>query len=239
MKGRRIALVASLFVYMAAFEAAGAPLGAGADADEARAYSARATGSFALGHYAQAADNFEKAFELRPEPALLYNAAQAHRLAGNKERALTLYQNYLRVYAKAGKRAEVESRIDELKKAIEHDRRVATAPPNNTEPISGGPLLEAPPPSEPAIAGPAIAPPPAAAPEAVAPVLLTQPAATPAGVAAPADTGPEATVQSRPLTGKPLFWVAVGGAVAAAVTIGLLLALGGAKDPSPSIGVVR
>ena len=46
--------------------------------EEARAYSDKATAAFALAKYAVAAENFEKAFELRPDPALLYNAAQAH-----------------------------------------------------------------------------------------------------------------------------------------------------------------
>ena len=31
---------------------------------------------------------------------MLYNAAQAHRLAGDRQRALELYRNYLRVYGR-------------------------------------------------------------------------------------------------------------------------------------------
>src|SRR5215831_10307221 len=85
------------------------------DASEARTYVDKATASYALGHYAAAAENFEKAFELKPDPALLYNAAQAHRLAGNKERALTLYQSYLRVYGRDTLAASIDARIDELK----------------------------------------------------------------------------------------------------------------------------
>src|SRR5689334_4810485 len=91
--------------------------------DEARAYLERAKAAFALSHYAQAADYFEKAFELKSDRALLFNAAQSHRLAGNKERALALYQNYLRVYGNDEKAAQIEQRIEELKRAIEHDRK--------------------------------------------------------------------------------------------------------------------
>ena len=115
---------------------------------EARAYFDKATASFALGHYPVAAENFEKAFELKPDPALLYNAAQAHRLAGNKERALTLYQNYLRLYAKAVRRSEVETRVEELKKAIERDRQLATSPPTTTMPSA---LPPGPPASDPTV----------------------------------------------------------------------------------------
>src|SRR5262245_9233952 len=81
---------------------------------DSQALREKATAAFALGQYAAAAEDFEKAYALTPEPALLYNAAQAHRLAGNKERALTLYRNYSRVYGKREKRADVEARIEEL-----------------------------------------------------------------------------------------------------------------------------
>ena len=120
---------------------AGRARAAGTEPSEARAYFDKATASFALGHYPTAAENFEKAFELRPDSALLYNAAQAHRLAGNKERALTLYQNYLRLYPKAVRRTEVEGRVDDLKKAIERDRQLATSPPTTTMPSSLPPVL--------------------------------------------------------------------------------------------------
>lgn len=49
-----------------------------------------ATAAFGLGKYAVAAEKYEAAFAIRPDPALLYNAAQSYRLAGNKPRALEL-----------------------------------------------------------------------------------------------------------------------------------------------------
>jgi len=214
--------------------------GGGGEQSEARAYFDKATAAFALGHYPVAADNFEKAFELRPDSALLYNAAQAHRLAGNKERALTLYQNYLRLYSKAVRRSEVETRVEELKKAIERDRQLATSPPTTTMPSA---LPPGPPASEPT-------PPPAPAPVAAAPAAV--PPAAPARTAplpAAVDTGPSAPVlvakrepaetEKRSLLQKPLFWGAVGGVVAAAVVVVLVVALGGPKDPSPSLGTVK
>jgi hypothetical protein len=51
-------------------------------------------------------------------------------------------------------------------------------------------------------------------------------------VASPAPPAAEA----RPITRRPLFWAVVGGGVAAAVTVVLLLALSGERDPSPTIG---
>jgi len=164
---------------------------AAGDSEEARAFFDKATASFALGHYPVAAENFEKAFELKPDPALLYNAAQAHRLAGNKERALVLYQNYLRLYSKAGKRAEVEARVEELKKAIERDREVATSPPTGTMPSSSLPGAPAPV-GEPT--GGAFTP----APPATRPGEATAPAPTAGGTPVAASGSPAPAVDLRP-----------------------------------------
>ncbi|HEY6475551.1 MAG TPA: tetratricopeptide repeat protein, partial [Polyangia bacterium] len=77
-----------------------APASAAQSSAARKAYE-EATAAFGLGRYAEAADRYEKAFSLHPDPALLYNAAQAFRLAGNSKRALELYRNYLRLYPDA------------------------------------------------------------------------------------------------------------------------------------------
>jgi tetratricopeptide (TPR) repeat protein len=66
--------------------------------ESARSFYEKATSAFGLGDYARAADLYEQAFELRADSALLYNAAQSHRMAGHKERALQLYKNYVRLF---------------------------------------------------------------------------------------------------------------------------------------------
>ena len=244
--------ISVLAVALAAVLASNVARAAG-DSEEARAYFDKATASFALGHYPVAADNFEKAFEIKSDPALLYNAAQAHRLAGNKERALVLYQNYLRLYPKAGKRAEVEARVEELKKAIERDREVATSPPTTTmppgppaavgEPTGGGTspgFTPAPPASR---SGDGAAPPPArgstvAAAGSGAPAvdLRASPSSSPppAMLVSQPDSG-----ESKSLTQKPLFWAVVAGGVATVVVVVLVVALSGPKDPSPTLGVLK
>ena len=225
-------------VAQAAGDAAGAQ-------SEARAYFDKATASFALGHYPVAAENFEKAFELKPDPALLYNAAQAHRLAGNKERAVALYQNYLRMYPKAVRRSEVETRVQELKKAIERDRQLATSPPITTMPST---IAPGPAPSDPTMSPRASSPTPppvvvGSAPRAVSDASASRalPQAVDTKPAAPVLVArPEpANTEKRSLLQKPLFWGVVGGAVAAAVVVVLIVALGGPKDPSPSLGTVK
>jgi len=124
--------------------------------EEARALNDKATAAFALGRFPEAAEQFEKAFELKPDPALLYNAAQAHRLAGNKPRALELYQSYLRVYAHGDKRADAEARVRELKETIARSEPVR-APPARL--VAPPPLASPPPPAAVSLAaepGPAV-----------------------------------------------------------------------------------
>jgi hypothetical protein len=224
-----------------------------APADDARALTEKGTAAFALGRFAEAADHFEKAFEIKPDAALLYNAAQSHRLASNKERALVLYQSYLRVYGNKEKRSEVDLRIRELKEAIAKDRAVATSPPTTTQPVpvtpsppvavapapapppaaaAAPPPAPAPPPPAPAPPPPpvvAVAPPPAAAPP-------PPPAASPPPTAAVSLVAQPAPPEERSVTSRPWFWVAVGGAVVAAAAVTLLLVV--KKDPDASIGVV-
>ena len=208
--------------------------------DEVRAYLDKATAAFALSRYAVAAENYEKAFELKPDPAVLYNAAQAHRLAGNKERALDLYQSYLRMYG-TEKRAEIEKHVENLKEAIEKDRAVATSPPRTPAPV-GGTTIEAP--------APAPEPPPPKAepappPVATAPSPPSHPARRPRrfrpapAAAEPAPllvTQTAAPTDSDSVVKKPWFWIVIGGAVVAGTVSVFLLTRGGTADPTASIG---
>ncbi|MEP6653176.1 MAG: hypothetical protein ABJA82_07440 [Myxococcales bacterium] len=198
------------------------------DGDEAPAYLDKATAAFALNRYAIAAENFEKAFELKPDPALLYNAAQAHRLAGNKERALALYESYLRTYGRRDKRDEIEGRINELKQAIEHDKAVATSPPVTTESVgsvkesTGKGSLPAAAPAAAGTAGTALPAVPPPVEDRSAPVLVNQPG--------------EGPLRNDSLTKKPWFWIATGGAVVAAAVVVLLVATVGSNPATASIG---
>jgi Tetratricopeptide repeat len=206
-----------------------------AEAQDKSTYEQKGTTAFALGHFADAAEDFEKAFELKPDPALLYNAAQAYRLAGDKERALTLYENYLRVYGKKEKRAGVETHIEELKQAIARDKAVATSPPTRIKPAAPGPATPtpAPVPVTPPPASPS--PPVVSSPPDALPMAPPPPSATPVLVA----TATAAPDQDDSITRKPWFWVAVGGGVLVAAVVAVLLATGGSKDPSASIGMAN
>jgi len=228
MRGLRVAVlvgVAASLLFAGGAHAAGK--GRAEKVEEAREYLDKATAAFALNRYAVAAENYEKSFELKPDAAVLYNAAQAYRLAGNKERALDLYQSYLRMYGD-DKRAEIEKHIQNLKQAIEKDHAVATSPPTGTAPVgvapaagsgaaAGSTMVATPPPAAGSTMVAAPPPPlvPAPPPAQPAPVLVAQPAAA-------SDQGS--------VVSKPWFWIAVGGVVAAAVVTSILVA--GRRDPS-------
>jgi tetratricopeptide (TPR) repeat protein len=107
-------------------------LAAPARADEdAKALFDQGTALFALHRFAESAAAYEKAFALHPDPALLYNAAQAQRLAGNKRRARDLYESLLRVYGdRIDNRVEITTRIREL------DAALAAEPPPSSSPVT-------------------------------------------------------------------------------------------------------
>lgn len=206
--------------------------------ESARDYFDRATAQFALGKYADAAANYEKCFELKPDPAILYNAAQAHRLAGNKSRALELYQNYVRIYrTRISNLAEVQRHIDNLRSALATDRRISTQPPITTRPPTAATETPArpraadtpatPPKSPPRVV---VAPPPPAPPPPPPPLHVDT-----AVVVAPAPA-------PKPLVKRAWFWGVVAGAV---VVVGTSIALGvtlgspGTVDPPHSFGSVQ
>ncbi len=100
-------------------------------ADAKRHYNA-ATAHFAVGEFAEAGEEYNKAYKAKPDAAFLYNAAQSFRLAGANERALVLYKNYLHFYPHAPNLDEVRTQIDKLTEAIEATNNAKTNPPMNT-----------------------------------------------------------------------------------------------------------
>ena len=106
-----------------------------ADEAAAREHYEKGTAAYALGEFAEAAKQYEAAFRVKLDPALLYNAAQAHRRANNKPRAIELYQNLLRLFPNAPNRDVARQHLDELKKAPAGGAQTvatATTPPPAT-----------------------------------------------------------------------------------------------------------
>jgi tetratricopeptide (TPR) repeat protein len=101
-------------------------------ATEAREHYQSATAHFAVGEFADAATEYQAAFKLKPDPALLYNAAQSYRLANNPEKALILYKNYVQLYPNEANADEVRHQIEKVKEAIAAAERAKTSPPTGT-----------------------------------------------------------------------------------------------------------
>jgi len=196
----------------------GASSSARADRNEARRAYDAATAAFGLGHYAEAAEKYEKAFSIHPDPALLYNCAQAYRLAGNRARALELYRNYLRLYPDRSNADEARSQVAALSKAIDDEKPVAIAPPPAQ---TAAPVVASLPPPAPALS------PSAASSSSSPPVSQT--------VAAGIAIGPSA--EPPPSSGSHTWiWIAAGAAVVVGATVAILLATRGEKFPDASYG---
>jgi tetratricopeptide (TPR) repeat protein len=118
---------------------------------EAREHFKKATAHYAIGEFAEAASEYEAAFKAKQDPALLYNAAQAHRLAGHQEKALVLYRNFVQLYPSEPNIAEVRMQIDKLREAIAVADKAKTAPPTGTAeprpPVAEGRAAPAPTPT--------------------------------------------------------------------------------------------
>jgi tetratricopeptide (TPR) repeat protein len=70
--------------------------------------------AYLRGDYGEAIARFRRAYEFWPDPAFLYNLAQAHRLLGQVRDALFFYKRFLKLDPDAPNRSYVEGRIVEL-----------------------------------------------------------------------------------------------------------------------------
>jgi tetratricopeptide (TPR) repeat protein len=162
------------------------------EAESARQHYKAATGHFAVGEFSAAAAEYEQAFKLHQDPALLFDAAQARRLAGENQKALVLYKNFLHLYPSSPSIPAVQEQIAKLQEAIAADSKAQTSPPTTTV--------------EPGTAG--------APPGTTQPAPAVQPAPAASAAAAPAPSA-----EKPPIYKKWWFWTAVGVVVVAAVVI--------------------
>jgi len=208
-----------LAVTLVALAVGGRPAIAAEPSSARRAYD-EATAAFGLGRYQEAAEKYETAFSLRPDPALLYDAAQAYRLAGNRPRALELYRNYLRLYPDRQNAGEARNQVAALTKAIEDGKAVAPPPPAAVAPAPVEPIVTPPP-----------------VPSSVsAPALTPAPSVTPAAMVS--ETPPAAEAPSSGGGSRTWLWIAVGAAVVVGGGVALLLATRSDKFPDASFGTV-
>ncbi|HEY4395797.1 MAG TPA: hypothetical protein VGP64_17130 [Polyangia bacterium] len=179
--------------------------------DDAKAHYQKATAHFAVGEYHDAAIEYEEAFKLKQDPAILFNAAQAFRLAGENQKALLLYNNIVKLYPGTQYAKDSKERSQKLVES-------GTSPPAATS-------APEPPPVAPSPVTP-VAPPPTAA----APVVVT-PAAPPAGAPAAVISAPPSAAEDHPIYTRWWFWTAAGVVVVGALVAGIALSSGGSAGP--------
>jgi tetratricopeptide (TPR) repeat protein len=128
---------------MAALLALSAGAARGDDGSMARDHYLKGTRAYELGLYDEAIAEYMAAYKAKDDPALLFNLGQAHRLAGHAAEALRFYKTYLSKVPEAVNRADVESRIRELKELVEKQKQAQAELPAVSG-ASNGPAVSGP-----------------------------------------------------------------------------------------------
>jgi hypothetical protein len=125
----------------------------------------------AIAKYRQAVDELKKAYELQPQPVMLWGLGEAYRALGEIEPALEAYRHYLAAATPAQKpnfRAQAQAHIERLERA-HAARSAAAAPPRSVTPPDSGSVAASSPvtasrPPQPTTAPAVNSPPPSAPP---------------------------------------------------------------------------
>jgi tetratricopeptide (TPR) repeat protein len=109
---------------------------AGAQTPEARAreLNRRGMSKYELGDLPEALSLFKRAYEIHPEPRILFNIAQTHRKGRDYALALDAYRAYLRNMPDAPNRALVEERLGELEELLAAQKASDEKPPDGVTP---------------------------------------------------------------------------------------------------------
>jgi tetratricopeptide (TPR) repeat protein len=125
-KAMRVLLVFLSLALTTAF--AGTSQAQGRGKQSAEAHYQKGMKAYTLGHFPEAIEEFEKAYELRSEPIFLYNIAQSHRQNNKPDRAIFFYRRYLEADPEAKNRPEIEKRIKDMEAQLNAKPEVAPAP---------------------------------------------------------------------------------------------------------------
>jgi tetratricopeptide (TPR) repeat protein len=205
--------------------------GQSSEPDQAREHYKKGLAAYNLGQYPEAASEFEAAYRLFLDPALLFNIAQAHRMNGDLEKALNGYRSFLRT-APSGtqNRAQAEKWRQELEREVAKAKAAATAPVSKPPATTSGTPTPTPTPTPtqiPAAENAPATPAPAALTAAGAPPTALELAAsnpeTPAAMPTLEATPAPARTADSSESSHWWIWGVAGGAVVAGVITALLL----------------
>ena len=97
---------------------------------EMKQHYEKATRAYDVQKYSEAVDEYQRAYEIGGDPAMLYNVAQSYRLNDQLAEAQRFYRRYLQRSPNARNREDVERKISDLDKILEDRRKkMAAAPP--------------------------------------------------------------------------------------------------------------
>jgi tetratricopeptide (TPR) repeat protein len=133
-----------------------------AQKDEVKLHYQRATRAYDLQKYQEAIDEYQKAYEISGDPPMLYNIAQAYRLADQPAEAVRYYRRFLQRMPSARNREDVERKIADQEKLAEQRKKVEPVTPVTPPaqpPTKPPPIVEVKPPP-PVTPPPPITPPP-------------------------------------------------------------------------------
>jgi tetratricopeptide (TPR) repeat protein len=95
----------------------------------ARELFQKAEMSFNLGHFTEALDDYQSAYQAKPLPAFLFNIAQCYRNLKNYERAQFFFRRYLALDPHTANRRLVEDLINEMTHLAQRADQPPSAPP--------------------------------------------------------------------------------------------------------------
>jgi tetratricopeptide (TPR) repeat protein len=95
----------------------------GSSTAAARAHARQGLAFYDLKRFQEAFGEFEQAYLIEQDPALLYDMAQCQRKLGNNEDALHFYRTYLRRVPKGPSAVEAEKRAREIEDAMNRAKR--------------------------------------------------------------------------------------------------------------------
>jgi hypothetical protein len=222
----RVIIVVALVIHAA-------PARGQVSTDEAKDHYRKGTAAYNLGHYREAAQEYERAYEQTLDPALLFNVAQAHRLAGDQKKAAIAYRSYLRSAPRGDRRDVAEAKLKEIEAAMNHEAPSGEAGGAASAP-AGVPKPAPPPPP----AGPAAQPAPSPPPPASAPEPTRRPEAT--VLSAEPASPPSVADRPSPFYRRWPFWVGVGVVLGVAAVV--VAATAGSPQNAPpqtDLGTMR
>jgi tetratricopeptide (TPR) repeat protein len=130
--------------------------------DEVKLHYQRATRAYDLQKYTEAIDEYQKAYEISGDPPMLYNIAQAYRLADQPAEAARYYRRFLQRMPNARNREDVERKIADQEKLAEQRKKIepVAPPPPPPPPTKPPPIVEVKPPPPETVKPPPPPPPP-------------------------------------------------------------------------------